>query len=109
MRLNEETVLSLPGLEINLDQRKVSRNQREIVLTAKEYAILCLLAVNKNRVLTHSQIYEEVWNDIAFGNERKAVGYHIYNLRRKLCCEHSSSSFKIENVREIGYRIKIST
>lgn len=108
LRLNEETVLSLPGLEINLDRRKVYCDQQELELTVKEYNILCLLVVNKGRALTHSQIYEKVWDDDALGNERKAVGYHIWNIRRKLDAVVPDRKFKIESVREVGYRLEIN-
>lgn len=83
--MDSKPVLSLSGLEINFSRRKVIGNGREVELTAKEYEILCLLATNKGRVLTYSQIYDKVWGDNAFGYENKAVGYHIWNLRKKLC------------------------
>lgn len=108
LRLNEETVLSLPGMEINLDRRKVYCDQQELELTAKEYNILCLLAANSGRALTHAQIYEKVWGDDAIGNERKAVGYHIWNIRKKLCDALPDHPFKIESVREVGYRLEIN-
>ena len=108
LSLNDETVLSLPGLEINLDRRKVYGNQQEIEFTTKEYNILCLLVANKGRALTHSQIYEKVWDDDALGNERKAVGYHIWNIRRKLDAAVPEREFEIESVREVGYRLEIN-
>lgn len=40
LRLNDESVLSLPGLEIYPNRRKVFRDRREINLTTKEYCIL---------------------------------------------------------------------
>ena len=61
--LRDEPVLSFPGLEINLARRKITSNGQEISFTAKEYDIFCLLAANKNRVLTYEQIYEKVWGD----------------------------------------------
>ena len=77
-------MLSLPGLEIYPSKRKVFRNRQEIQLTAKEYEILLLLAANKGRVLTYSQIYEKVWGDIPSGCESNTIGFHICNLREKL-------------------------
>ncbi len=71
-------------------------------LTVKEYDILCLLAANKGRVLTYEQIYDKVWGEISAGNEKDTVGFHIRNLRKKLC--DTNSHFSIDSVREIGYR-----
>ncbi len=106
--LEEETVLSFPGLEINLARRKVYCNHGECILTAKEYDILCLLVANKGRVLTYEQLYERIWGADAIGNERKSVGYHIHNLRKKLYGDNPASPFTIESIREIGYRLTIS-
>ena len=55
--LGQETILSLPGLEIHMDKRKVYRNNQEIKRTVKEYKILCFLVANRNCVLTYEQIY----------------------------------------------------
>ena len=49
--IDEEPMVSLPGLEIFPSRRKVFRDRQEIQLTAKEYRILLLLASNKGRVL----------------------------------------------------------
>ncbi len=84
LRLNEETVLSLPGLEINLDRRKVYCDQKEIILTVKEYEILYLLCKNIGRVLTYEQIYQTIWGADALGNEKRAIGFHVHNLRKKI-------------------------
>ena len=74
MEIAQEPILSLPGLEINFNSRKVVRTDSEIELTAKEYDILCLLVVNKGRVLTYAQIYEKVWGSSALEmNEKRSV------------------------------------
>ena len=56
----------------------------------------------KGRVLTYEQIYDKVWGEISAGNEKDTVGFHIRNLRKKLC--DTNSHFSIDSVREIGYR-----
>lgn len=101
--LNEETVISLPGLEIYPNQRKIYRDRQEIHLTAKEYDLLCLLVYNKGRVLTYEQIYQKVWGEEPLGRENNAVGCHIRNLREKLSQTSPSTSFNIRCVREVGY------
>lgn len=82
--IDEEPMVSLPGLEIFPSRRKVFRDRQEIQLTAKEYRILLLLVANKGRVLTYAQIYEQVWGDFTTGNENNTIGFHICNLREKL-------------------------
>ena len=61
LRLSDEALLSLPGLEIYPDRRKAYRDRREINLATKEYDLLCLLVANKGRVLTYGQIYQKVY------------------------------------------------
>ena len=51
--MEEETVISLPGLTIYPKQRKIYRDRQEIHLTAKEYDLICLMAYNKGSVLTY--------------------------------------------------------
>ena len=101
--LDTEPMLLFSGLEINLSNREVACNGQEVKLTVKEYDLLCLLATNKGRVLTYTQIYDKVWGDLPSGNEKDTVGSHIRNLRRKIC-PSASSAISIESVREVGYR-----
>lgn len=106
--VKREEKISLPGLEIYPDQRKIYRDRQEIHLTAKEYDLLCLLTANKGRVLTYAQIYESVWGDISSGNENTAIGYHICNLREKLYAASPNSPFEIRCVREVGYCFEVN-
>lgn len=107
LRFNDEPVLSLPGLNIYPERRKVFRGRREIDLTPKEYDLLCLLVENKGRVLTYEQLYEMIWHEEGLGNERNAVGCHARNLREKLYAAAPNSPFSIRCVREIGYCLEV--
>ena len=104
--LREEPILSFPNLKINLARRKIISNGQEILLTAKEYDIFCLLAANKNRVLTYEQIYEKVWGDFSSGGERETIGFHVRNLRKKLFDTDQESAYQIESIRDVGYRFQ---
>ena len=75
--MQNESILSFPGIEIYPGRRKVYCNSKEIHLTVKEYKLLWLLVVNKGQVLTYQQIYEKVWGDFSSGGESTAIGYHI--------------------------------
>ena len=108
LKLNDEAVLSLPGLEIYPQSRKIYRNRREIHLTAKEYDLLSLLVANKGRVLTYEQIYNKVWGTDSLGNESKSIGYHICNLREKLFEASPEAPFTIRCVRDVGYCFELN-
>lgn len=101
--LNQESVLSLPGLKIDPAHRKVYCDNQEISLTAKEYDLLCLLAANKGRVLTYDQIYQKIWKEEAFGNANNAIACHVHNLREKVGRLLPEGCFVIRCVREVGY------
>lgn len=108
-KIDDEPILSFPGLDIYPRRRKVFQNQQEIQLTHKEFEILLLLAVNKGWVLTYNQIYEKVWKDVPTGSERNTIGFHICNLREKLYQASPNIPFTIRSVREVGYCFEIRT
>ena len=101
--LKHEPVLSLPGLEIDPDHRKVYCDKLEINLTAKEYNLLCLFVANKGHVFTYDQIYRKVWEEEAFGNANNAIACHVHNLREKIGRLLPEGCFVIRCVREVGY------
>lgn len=105
---SDETVVSIPGLEIYPERRKIYRDRREIDLTTKEYDLLYLLVMNKGHVLTYGQIYQNVWGEEALGNENNAVKCHIRNLRDKLYAAVPDASFAIRCIREVGYCLEVN-
>lgn len=107
LKIKDEPVLSLPGLEIYPGRRKIYRNRREINLTTKEYDLLSLLVANKGQVLTYDQIYRKVWGEDAFGDESNAIGCHIRNLREKLYEAEPDAPFTIRCIQEVGYCLEV--
>ena len=105
---SDETVVSIPGLEIYPERRKIYRDRREIDLTTKEYDLLYLLAINKGHVLTYAQIYQDIWGEETLGNENNAVKCHIRNLRDKLYAAVADAPFAIRCIREVGYCLEVN-
>ena len=93
-----QPVLRTAGVVIELAAHRVVYNQREIELTAKEFSVLHALMRNAGKVLSRSQIEQQLY---AWGEEiaSNAVEVHIHHLRRKLFPE------LIETVRGVGYLI----
>ena len=102
-QLNEDSVLSVPGLEIYPNRRKIYRGRKEISLTVKEYDLFYLLVVNQGHVLTYSQIYQKIWGGDALGNESNTIKCHIRNLWDKLNAALPDAAFTIRCEREVGY------
>ena len=102
-QLNEDSVLSVPGLEIYPNRRKIYRCRKEISLTVKEYDLFYLLVVNQGHVLTYNQIYQKIWGGDALGNESNTIKCHIRNLRDKLNAALPDAAFTIRCEREVVY------
>lgn len=95
--------LSISDLSVDILSRKVMRNNIEINLTMKEYALLEYMLRNKGRILTRSQIADHVWN-YSFDSGTNIVDVYIRYLRRKIDDGHATKI--IHTVRGAGYIIK---
>ncbi|MBF0785879.1 response regulator [Muribacter muris] len=91
-------IIEHSSVKFDPNQRKVYLNEQEIALTTKEYTLLELFMLNKERVLTRSTIEEKLnsWDEEMSSN---ALEVHIYNLRKKL-----GKQF-IRTVHGIGYAL----
>ena len=87
-------------LSVNKSRHEVRVADKEIILTLKEFDLLCLLLENKGRVLTRDQLLNRIWG-YGFDGENRTVDVHIRTLRQKLgeCGEY------IETVRGVGYKV----
>ena len=95
-------VLSFPGLEIRLHQRRVLKGGADISLTRLECGTLCHLAASPGRVFTQEQIFEAVWSMDSESCQSCVVNV-IYNLRKKIELDSKSPTY-IKTVRGIGYK-----
>jgi heavy metal response regulator len=95
--------LSLDDLRMDLLSRRVFREDKEVILTPKEFSLLEYLLRNKGRVLSRTQIIENIWG-YTFDPNSNVVDVHIKFLREKI-----DSSFEkklIHTVRGAGYLLK---
>lgn len=87
---------------IDLEKRKVYKNNENIDLTHTEFEILKYLIRTPNKVFTREELIEKIW-DIHFFGGAKTIDVHIRNLRKKLGDNYSSEGY-IETVRGSGYK-----
>ena len=87
-------------LTVNQTRHTVTVNGREVVLTQKEFEVLCLLLKNRGQVLSRERLIEDVWG-YAFTGESRTVDVHVRTLRQKL----GVAGAYIETVRGYGYKI----
>ena len=102
----QKSVISLPNMEVHLNQRKIFRDQQEIPLTKTEYDIFLYLLQNPNRVLTYTQVYEKIWKEPDYGEARKLVGHHVQSIRRKMNLE-IDSGIDLRCIRDVGYSLEL--
>jgi two-component system KDP operon response regulator KdpE len=79
----EPPVLRAGDITIDLARHQVLRGEEEVRLTATEYNLLAYLAAHHGRVLTHTQILDNVWGAGSEG-ETQNLRVYISQLRRKL-------------------------
>lgn len=75
--------IDLPGLHIDPAAHGVIADGRHVTLTAKEFALLHLLAANPGRVFNREYLLERIWGDDYEGLDR-TVDTHVLRLRKKL-------------------------
>ena len=101
--VGKEQILKAGELAMNLESYTVTRGEKVLDLTAKEFEILKLLMKNPKKVYTKEQIYALVWNDAYLGDEN-AVNVHISRLRNKVE-EDAREPKYIITVWGIGYKL----
>lgn len=75
--------LVVADLELNLDDKTVSRGGKKISLTTKEYQLLEYLIRNKGRVVTRQDIAKSVW-DVQFDTGTNVIDVYVNFLRKKI-------------------------
>ncbi len=94
-------VLTAEGLLVDLTQRSVSCQGREIPFSRREFDILEFLMTNANQVFDKERIYEGVWGYDAEGDSN-VVKEHVRKIRSKL--REMTGKDYIETVWGVGYK-----
>lgn len=97
------TTLQYADVTMELLERVVKRGKREILLTAKEFAVFEYFLRNPKRVLTRTSIAEHVW-DYNFEWNSNVVDVFVNSIRRTL--EEQGEPRIIHTVRTVGYVLK---
>ncbi len=97
------SVIQIADLEMDLTYKTVHRDGKEIKLTAKEYALLRYLLLNRKRVLSKTEIAEKVW-ETSFDTESNNIEVYINFLRRKI--DRDFAKKLIHTIVGMGYVIK---
>lgn len=101
----QHTVLWVNSLSLNTLSYEVSRDNRPIILSSKEYSLLEFLMRHVNKVLTKEQIINHVW-DYDSDILPNTVEVYIKLLRNKIDKPFPHLSPLIHTVRGFGYKIE---
>jgi two-component system, OmpR family, response regulator len=91
------------NLRLDPAAHRAWRGETELVLSAKEFALLELLMRRPGNVLTRGQLLEGAW-DMAYERRSNIVDVYIRHLREKI--DRPFGSDTIETVRGVGYRLR---
>jgi two-component system alkaline phosphatase synthesis response regulator PhoP len=100
----QESSLDFGRLRIDVDGRRVWKDDQEIEFTPIEFDLLHVLARHPGLVLSREQLIEQVWNYDYYGDER-VVDAHIGRLRKKIEDDPAHPTL-IVTVRGAGYRFE---
>jgi DNA-binding response OmpR family regulator len=99
----EHSIFKLGNITLNTATHQVHKDEEEIRLTQKEFALLEYLIRNKGKVCRRSRIIESVW-DIHFEYNTGVIDVYINALRKKLKLGEDENY--IQTVRGVGYVAK---
>ena len=94
--------LSKGDLTLDLNSRELSCNNKDILLSTKEFDMMRMLMENQGRILSKEQLLDRVWGPAASSSDNNVEAY-ISFLRKKLA--HLGSNCTLETIRKAGYRL----
>lgn len=99
---DKNSILEIADLQLDTVKRDVTRANKKIALSAKEFAILELFLMNKNKVLNRQVISEHVW-DMNFDPQSNVIDSFIRFLRQKI--DKGFDVQLIHTIRGVGYKL----
>jgi two-component system, OmpR family, response regulator MprA len=96
-------VLRFADLELDATTREVTRGERKLQLTSREYELLEFFLRHPRQVLTRDLIFQRVWG-YDFLGESNVIDVHVRALREKL--EAANEPRLIQTVRGAGYALR---
>jgi len=99
------TTLALGGVEVDLARQTARRGRRELHLTAREFAMLRLLAESPGEPVARERFLDVVWGYTAFPTTR-TVDNHIASLRAKIEPDPEEPRW-IKTVHGVGYKLEL--
>ena len=94
-------IIEIGKLKVDLVQRRVYVDMKEVALTFKEFELLKYLTTHRGAAIPRSELMDKIWG-IDFEGESRTLDVHIMTLRKKL----GDAGDYIRTVKNVGYRIE---
>ena len=103
----EKDILHHMGLVLNIKTYECFLNEKPLVLTPTEFAILRILLENKGRVIGAEELFHRIWQDEYYCKSNNTIPVHIRHLREKLNDTMNKPKY-IKTIWGVGYKIEES-
>lgn len=101
---NEEKIVEFGAVKVNITSRIVTKNDKVIQLSLKEFDLLAYLASNINQAISKDKLISEVWGTFSIV-EQSTLTVHIRWLREKLEDDPANPKY-IKTIHKVGYMLE---
>ena len=95
-----------PGFFLDMLQRKVMVEEKEVLLTAREFDVLAVMARHPGRVYTYAQICHMIYGETDVGEETYSSVYCLIGSLRKKLEKDPRHPRYLDTVYGVGYRFE---
>jgi len=100
---NQKNIYKIDNLVVDIDKKSVTRANKDISLSSKEYILLEYLVINKDKYISEDEINNVLWN-MEEQTASNIIRVYIYRLRKKIDSDEYGVKL-LHNVRGLGYKI----
>ena len=100
-----QSIIKLGDLSVDTDKGTVTRDGKEIYLSALEYKLLLVFLNNRGQVLTRDKLLEEIWDSAGDYVGDNTLTVYIKRLREKIEQDPQNPVY-IKTMRGLGYRLE---
>ena len=100
-----QSIITLGDLSVDTDKGTVTRDGKDVYLSALEYKLFLVFLNNRGQVLTRDKLLEEIWDSAGDYVGDNTLTVYIKRLREKIEQDPQNPVY-IKTVRGLGYRLE---
>lgn len=100
-----QSIITLGDLSVDTDKGTVTRDGKEVYLSALEYKLFLVFLNNRGQVLTRDKLLEEIWDSAGDYVGDNTLTVYIKRLREKIEQDPQNPVY-IKTMRGLGYRLE---